>query len=117
MSDERREVTSSAADGYEKKDASVAWIASITVLIVAVITVFAIGLNEYFLIAREKLVFDSVLSLPSSALRDLRAAETQALTTYKVLNADSGRYQIPIERAMKLMADEAYQARLDKTKK
>lgn len=117
MSDEKQIKASSANDGYEKKDASVAWITTIGVLIVAVITVFGIGLNEYFLISKEKLIYDRVLSLPSSALRDLHASETEALTTYKVLNADSGRYQIPIERAMKLMADSAYQARLDKSKK
>jgi len=103
--------------GYEKKDASVAWITTVSLLIVVVIAIFAIALNEYFLISKESLIYDQQLSTRNKALRDLRATETETLNTYAVLNADSGRYQIPIEQAMKLMADEAYQRRLDESKK
>jgi hypothetical protein len=117
MTDEQTQQESPEQAGYEKKDASVAWIATIALLIVAVIAAFAIGLNEYFLISKESLIYDQQLSTRNKVLRDLRATEEEALNSYKVLNADSGRYQIPIDRAMKLMADEAYQARLDKTKK
>ena len=117
MTEQNRHHQGAGGDGYEKKDASVAWIATIALLIVAVIAAFAIGLNEYFLISKESLIYEQQLSTRNKVLRDLRASEEEALNSYKVLSADSGRYQIPIDRAMNLMADEAYQARLGDTKK
>ena len=68
-------------------------------------------------LSKENLIYEQQLSTRSKTLRDLRATEEETLNSYKVLNADSGRYQIPIEQAMKLMADEAYQRRLDDSKK
>lgn len=99
------------AAGYDKRDVNVVWITTIALLVIALIVTFAIVLNEYFLITKERLIYENVLKPERADIRELRAREIEALTTYKVLNADSNRYQIPISRAMELMANEAFQAR------
>jgi hypothetical protein len=98
--------------GYDKDRVSVAWITTIALLTIAVITTFAIVINEMFLVSKERLYEEQVLSKESTALRDLRAREQEELGSYKLLDAETGRYQIPVERAMQLMADSAYTSRL-----
>ncbi|MDX9858582.1 MAG: hypothetical protein RBT76_12385 [candidate division Zixibacteria bacterium] len=98
--------------GYEKSDVSVPWITTIALIVIGVIVVFIVILNEYFLVTKERLVYDTVLSTPSAALRELRAREDEELHSYKVLDSAAGAYQIPIDRAMELQAGEAHERRL-----
>lgn len=99
--------------GYEKSDVSVPWITTIALIVIGVIVVFVIILNEYFLVTKETMVEETVLSKPSAALRELHAREDQELGSYKLLDAETGIYQIPIERAMELQAEEAYERQLE----
>ncbi|HES58855.1 MAG: hypothetical protein JW956_04995 [Calditrichaceae bacterium] len=92
---------------YEKKDVNVGKIVGYTLAAVVILTAIIIFLNEFFIFQVEgiKQERDSVVS---TELRELRAAEEETLNSYKALNADKNKYQIPIDRAMKLLADEAY---------
>ena len=45
----------------------------------------------------------------AEALAEVELAGAQKLTRYAVIDAEAGVYQIPIERAMELMASETYQ--------
>lgn len=49
---------------------------------------------------------DSTPSSTAIQLRDLRAREAAALSSYKILDEAQGIVQIPIERAMQLVVDE-----------
>jgi len=92
---------------YEKKDVNVSKIVGYTVAALIILIAILIFLNEFFIFQVEgiKQERDSVVS---TELRDLRAAEEETLNSYKVLNGDKNIYQIPVERAMKLLANEAY---------
>lgn len=99
------------SEGYEKKDVNTAWIITITLISIGFLTVIGIALNEFFLISKEDQVYEATLKPGSAALRDLHAREEEALNSYKVIDSSKDQYQIPIDRAMELMADEAFQAR------
>ena len=92
---------------YEKRDVNVSKIVGFAIVIVVFLVAVIIFLNEFFIYEVEN-IKEERDSVVSTQLRDLRAAEEETLNSYKVLNADKDKYQIPIDRAMKLMADEAY---------
>ncbi len=94
--------------GYEKKDINVKKILIATVIIVIFLVVSVLFVDEIFVHEKEQLITDVVLKPVSIQLRDLRAKEDEVLGTYKLLDPQKGVYQIPIERAMKVYADEAF---------
>ena len=93
--------------GYEKKDVNVSKIVGYALVSIIILIAILVFLNEFFIFQVEgiKMERDSVVS---TELRDLSAAEEETLNSYKVLNAEKNIYQIPIDRAMKMIADEAY---------
>lgn len=93
--------------GYEKKDVNVSKIVGYALVSIIILIAILVFLNEFFIFQIEgvKQARDSIVS---KELRDLRAAEEEMLNSYKVLNAEKNIYQIPVDRAMKLIADEAY---------
>ncbi len=95
---------------YEKKDVNVSKIVGFTIVIIVFLVAVIVFLNEFFIFEVENIKQERN-NVASTELRDLRAAEVETLNSYKVLNADKNEYQIPIERAMKLLADEAYEKR------
>jgi hypothetical protein len=99
--------------GYEKRDINPVKVFLFGMAGVVVIVVLVIFMVNYFTATREELVYEAVLKPESTALRELRAREEEELNTYAVLDAKKGIYRIPIKRAMELMAEEAYQARLE----
>jgi hypothetical protein len=104
------------SQGYEKSDVSIKkvfmWASGIALSIIVVVII----LNSFFISEMEKQVYESVLKPESVELRDLRAREIETLTSYKVLDEFNGVIQIPVERAMQLIADEAFEKQLQKAK-
>jgi len=96
--------------GYETSDINVKKVILIAVAVVLVVIVAIVALNEYFVSLKEEYVYEMVLRPESVTLRDLRAAEDEILNSYKLVDSTAGVYRIPIERAMELMAEEAFQA-------
>lgn len=94
--------------GYDKREVNVRATILIGGVIVLVIAVFLIVLSDVFVLKKEQMMYDYVLKPESAPLRDLRAREMEALTTYKLLDPVKGVYRIPLSRAMELMADEAF---------
>jgi len=74
--------------------------------------VILVLLYEYFMASSRNMVEEMVLKPQSVALRELRAREVEELNSYKILDPEKGIYRIPIDRAIELMADEAYRQRL-----
>ncbi len=98
--------------GYEHKDVSATKIIIISIIGI-VLTIAAVAfVVEVFIITSEKMIAEITLGPQAAAIRELRARETKQLTSYEVLNADAGTYQIPIERAIQLLADEAYREKI-----
>jgi len=101
--------------GYEKSDVNVAKVIIYGIFGIIFLVAVLIFTWDYFTSVKESLVEDMVLKPQSASIRELRARETEELTGYKLLDETRGVYRIPIERAMELMADEAYRERLKKT--
>jgi DNA-binding LytR/AlgR family response regulator len=94
--------------GYERQDVNVRRLLLVTLAVLLLIVVVIWAMNEYFFMAREDLVYETVLKPESAEWRELVARETETLNSYKVIDAQKGIYQIPIERAMDLLAREHY---------
>jgi len=98
--------------GYEKSDVSSTKLFIAAFVILFLIVILVIFVNDMFVASKDKLVEDIVLSKPSAELRELHAREEKVLQNYKILDADHGVIQIPIDRAMGLLADEAFREKL-----
>ncbi|UCD94465.1 MAG: hypothetical protein JSU69_12015 [Candidatus Zixiibacteriota bacterium] len=94
--------------GYEKRDVSLIKVILYGVLGIIVLVIALIFIIDYFTAVKEDIVYESVLKPESAALSELQAREIEELNNYKLLDADKEIYRIPIERAKRLLADEAY---------
>ncbi len=95
-------------DGYEKSDLNISKTLIATVIIVVFLVASVAFVDEIFVHEKEQIIADVVLKPVSITLRELRAKEDEVLMSYKVLDPQKGVYQIPIERAKKVFAEEAY---------
>ncbi|MCP4632332.1 MAG: hypothetical protein GY855_05355 [candidate division Zixibacteria bacterium] len=110
---DNQENNHSENNGYEKSDVS-----SLKLIIYGIAGIFSvvvllIVLYQFYLSATNKIVEEMVLKPKSIALRELRAREIDELNSYKLLDEKKGVYRIPIEKAINIMADEAYKNRLN----
>lgn len=92
--------------GYEKRDVNIKGMVIVGLSIIAFVVLSLILMNEIFLMEKEQIIYESVLQPESVTLQELREKEETVLENYKTLNDTTGVYQIPIERAMELMAEE-----------
>lgn len=101
-----------AESDYEKEDVNARVI--IIMFIIGTVTIGTIMflLSEYFT-ARKETQIQTANAVVSSTYRDVRAREEERLNAYKLINEKDGVYQIPIKDAMKLLATEDYQKRLN----
>ena len=97
--------------GYDKSDINVKKLLLWAIVCVVTVVVSIVFVVQYFSIVKEDIVYTKVLKPESISLRDLRAREDEILNSYRVLDPVKGVYQIPIERAMELVADEAYRSK------
>ena len=95
--------------GYEKSDVNVSKIIAYTILVMVLLGGIIVGVNEYFTYYSRQLEFEIILNKQSAELKELRAKEEKILNGYELLDDSKGIYRIPIERAMKIIADEAYE--------
>ena len=99
------------SSGYEKKDINVIRVIGIGLTAIILIVAAIVLLDEYFISAREKLMYEIVLRPESTKLRELKAREIEVLNSYELLDAHKEIYRIPLERAMKVLAEKEYQSR------
>ena len=98
----------SGTGGYERRDVNLVKVGGFSLLTIVAIIAVLVFVTDYFYVTTEQIIEEVVLSPPSRELRELRARETEELSTYKLLDAEAGLYRIPIERAMYLEAEEAF---------
>lgn len=99
--------------GYETRDVNVRNVVIIGLLGIIVMILVLVSLSEYFTAVKEDQLYESVLRPGSVSLRELRAREDEILNSYKLVDAENGIYRVPISRAMELIAEEAFQARIE----
>ncbi|MEK7774627.1 MAG: hypothetical protein AAB305_01935 [Candidatus Zixiibacteriota bacterium] len=95
---------------YERRDVDVKTTALVGIVIVVVIGVFLIFVQEYFTSVKEDTLLQVAYAPENPKLRDLRASEAQIFSSYKIIDPVKGVYQIPVDRAMELLVNEAYSA-------
>jgi hypothetical protein len=98
--------------GYEKSDVGVNKILIYGVIGIIAVVAIIIFVIDYYVATKERLIYETVLKPESKELRELRAREDAVLNSYQVIDSTAGIYQIPIDRAIQLMATEAYRERI-----
>lgn len=118
MSEELKEDVSpeSKAAGYEKEDANGRMVIGFTILTVILMAAMILGVMELFITTKEQQYEASVLIPESITIRELRIEDETILNSYRVLDSSKQRYQIPVSRAMELMAAESFQSTLSASK-
>ena len=102
---------SNSKSKYEHEDVSIWKVGAVLVVSILLFALILVVINDLFTLSREEYYYKAVLRPESKALRELRSHEDQVLNSYGVIDSTAGIYRIPIKRAMKLMADEAYRSR------
>jgi hypothetical protein len=108
MSENKEHNSDLNTPGYEARDANVGRIVIIGIGFVVFLAVTLFLIDQYFTITKEKDIQEMVLKPQSVTLRDVRAREDEILGSYKLIDSAKGIYQIPIGRAMELLAQHAY---------
>ena len=91
-------------DHAEPRYKSVAAIMGVTVILLIVV---GIGIQAYYELVYTHEEYNRVISQENWALRDLRNKEQWELTHYGYIDKAKGTVRIPIDRAMRLVADDA----------
>jgi len=108
MSEDHSEAAAEEIDvsaGYEKRDVNVQRIVIATVVTLALVIGSILWLDTYFIQVREQM-FHEAAQYENEPLNKLREREAAQLTNYAVIDKEKGVYQIPIERAMEIIARE-----------
>ncbi len=95
------------ASGYEKQDVNILKLSLIALVCLIILIASASWVWTYFARVSEETIYQFQLKPGSLTLDQLHAREDSVLTGYRILNADSGKYQIPVDSAMKLLAAES----------
>ncbi len=103
------------ASGYEEKDVNVRKVFIYGLAGILILIVLLVIMNEIFIASTDSHIYQSVLVPESPELREIRAQELKMLQGFRVIDEQQGVYQIPIERAMEIIADEAFQKRVETT--
>lgn len=92
--------------GYEKSDVNIKQVTLVGLAITLFIVVSLIFLNEYFLIEKERVVYEEVLKPQSVTLQELHAREDSVLNGYHLIDTTKGIYSIPLDSAIELYLKE-----------
>ena len=98
---------------YDVKTGRVAMIGIIGIILL----VLALYLtNQYFLATTHKQIDDVLLMPPSAELEALQAREDSLLNSNRLIDSIQRIYQIPIDKAMEILADSAKDVKLTSSK-
>lgn len=106
----------SPPSGYESSDTKGRSIYIGLAISVAAIAIVVVLLNELFVMTTFDVKNEQVGMAEDPAIKKNRAAAIQNISHYGWVDSANGVVSIPVERAMELMAEEAYQARLAETR-
>ena len=93
--------------GYERRDINIKRVLLAAAIIIGILLFSVIMLNEMFMIVKEDIVYQQFLSPESERLNRINAREDSVLNSYGVIAEEKGKYRIPVEKAMEIIAEEA----------
>jgi hypothetical protein len=91
--------------GYEKKDVNLKFVIGFSIFAIIFFVVILVFLTDYYITSESEIIYEKQLKPESITLKDILREEEEILTTYKILDAEKGVYRIPIDRAIKLLAE------------
>ena len=96
---------------YEKTDVHMPTIVSWSVGCIVLLVICVIALNELFWVTESQIKMERIRTIREPAAKvTLRQEEARVLKgdeAYKLLDAETERYQIPVDRAIKLISEES----------
>lgn len=92
---------------YERRDVNAKTVLIYTFAILFLLIGFITMIHEFYIQTTEATVEEQVLTQSNEALQTLREQEAEMLNNYKLIDSEKGIYQIPIDRAMDILAAEA----------
>ncbi len=95
------------AGGYEKSDINPRKIIVYAAILIIVLVIMLVLLNDYFIYQKEQLYREMVLEPENQELLELRAREDSILNSYGLADTATREYRIPIDSAMKQVAEDA----------
>jgi len=101
------------SSGYEERDVNIGRIALIGIVCVILLALSLFFVDQYFIITKEKDIQEIILKPQSVTLREVRTREDEILNSYKLIDSAKGVYQIPISRAMEILAQNTYHTQPD----
>lgn len=101
--------------GYEIADINVYKILGFVSSVVVFLIVAFILMNSYFISSKEQIYYEQVLQPGSEELRQLREQADEQMNSYAIIDSAENIYQIPIDQAMKSIADEEFQKRVQQS--
>ena len=93
---------------YEKRDTNGGIVLLISVVSVILLTVILVFLNEAFIFQKEKLYKKVALSPESIILREVNVKQAEQLNSFSIVDSAKGLARIPIDAAIKIMADKSF---------
>ncbi len=93
---------------YEKRDAKGGFVLLLLAIGVVLLIITIIAFNEYFIYEKEKLIHEVDHGAESILLREVRVRQAEKLNSFTLLDSVKRITQIPIETAMKLMAEKQF---------
>ena len=93
--------------GYELSDVSVPAIVIFAVCCIVTTVISIVAVDGYFVYSKERLLLEAN-RYQNVELTELTAATQEKLYSYGVVNKDNKVYRIPVDEAMKLLAEEAF---------
>lgn len=91
--------------GYEKSDINVRMVIMWAAIVILFLVIALISVNDWFIKTKDDLYKEMVLEPQNQQLIDLRAHEDSVLTSYGMSDSLPGVYHIPIDSAMKQIAE------------
>lgn len=98
-------------NNYERQDANPWMLGGALAVGLILLGIALVLINDYFIIEKENMINEVAMKPESSVLRDVQAHADEILTSYAVVDTAAGIYRIPLERAMKLQAEDAYKGK------
>lgn len=103
----------SIAAGVQSEDMNAGLLVQVVLGVAAIVTVLVIVVFQIMNLSVQTVEMQLAEGVGQSARAEVELAAAGKLTQYAVVDAGAGIYQIPIERAMELIAGETYEQPAD----
>ena len=92
---------------YEKQDVNLISVIGISAVLIIIFIIILVFLSDFFIASKEDEIYESQLKPESVDLKKIQSEEDKILTTYELLDPENAVFRIPVDQAMRILAEEA----------